>query len=133
MLRLIMTQNTKLLQEWNGKAEEDKKRYERELTKWKAEGGDEAIKAAKKQAKKEKRAAAESGKASSKPSKAKPEAPKVLSTSAGTGTSYKSKEYIESSEGSSSQKRGPYKTYGFALLICTLQNPYTQTQLNKRT
>merc|ERR1739844_155271 len=43
--------------EWNNKAEEDKKRYERELAKWKSEGGDEAIKAAKKQAKKEKRAA----------------------------------------------------------------------------
>jgi structure-specific recognition protein 1 len=43
--------------EWNAKAEEDKKRYEKEMEKWKAEGGDEALKAAKKQAKKDKRAA----------------------------------------------------------------------------
>ena len=88
-----------MIQEWNGKAEEDKKRYEREFAKWKSEGGEEALKAAKKQAKKEKRAA--EGKTSAKPSKPKPDAAKVLS-SAGTGTSYKSKEYIESSEDSSS-------------------------------
>lgn len=89
--------------EWNQKAEEDKKRYEREFTKWKSEGGEELMKAAKKQAKKEKRAAdgkstskSADGKSTSKSSKPKPqEAAKAL-TSAGTGTSYKSKEYIES-------------------------------------
>ena len=61
------------------------------------------MKAAKKQAKKEKRAAdgkstskSADGKSTSKSSKPKPqEAAKAL-TSAGTGTSYKSKEYIES-------------------------------------
>ena len=89
-------------QEWNNKAEEDKKRYEREFTKWKSEGGEEALKAAKKQAKKEKRAS--EGKTTSKSAKPKPDIAKTLS-SAGTGTSYKSKEYIESSEDSSSQKR----------------------------
>jgi len=85
--------------EWNSKAEEDKKRYERELAKWKSEGGDEALKAAKKQAKKEKRAA--EGKGPSKSSKPKSSATveKTLS-SAGTGTSYKSKEYIEDSDSS---------------------------------
>ena len=88
-----------ILQEWNTKAEEDKKRYERELAKWKSEGGDEALKAAKKQAKKEKRAA--EGKGPSKSSKPKSSATveKTLS-SAGTGTSYKSKEYIEDSDSS---------------------------------
>ena len=77
----------------------NKKRYERELAKWKSEGGDEALKAAKKQAKKEKRAA--EGKGSSKSSKPKSSATveKTLS-SAGTGTSYKSKEYIEDSDSS---------------------------------
>merc|ERR1739844_63368 len=85
--------------EWNNKAEEDKKRYEREFTKWKSEGGEEALKAAKKQAKKEKRAS--EGKTTAKSAKPKPDIAKTLS-SAGTGTSYKSKEYIESSEDSSS-------------------------------
>ena len=63
------------------------------MEKWKAEGGDEAIKAAKKQAKKDKR---ESKKASSpkKPVEVKP-------STAGTGANFKSKEYIESSEDSS--------------------------------
>ena len=82
---------------WNAKAEEDKKRYEKELAKWKAEGGDEAIKAAKKEARKEKRAAKESG---STDKKNKPSS-STKSSSVGTGSHFKSKEYIESSDSSS--------------------------------
>ena len=81
---------------WNAKAEEDKKRYEKELAKWKSEGGDEAIKAAKKEARKEKRAAKDSG---STDKKSKPSSTTQLS-SAGTGSHFKSKEYIESSDSS---------------------------------
>ena len=109
------------MQEWNNKAEEDKKRYEHELAKWKSEGGDEAIKAAKKQAKKEKRAA--EGKTttkSSKPKAASTSAEKTLS-SAGTGTSYKSKEYIESSD-SSDQKF--HKIYLNQMILHFLQFLY---------
>ena len=58
------------------------------------------MKAAKKQAKKEKRAAEGKSAPKSSTSKPKPDAAKALTT-AGTGTSYKSKEYIESSDGSS--------------------------------
>lgn len=87
-------------QEWNNKAEEDKKRYERELAKWKSEGGDEAIKAAKKQAKKEKRAQAAEGKGATKSSKSKSTASEKTLSSAGTGTSYKSQEFIEDSDSS---------------------------------
>ena len=83
---------------WSAKAEADKKRYEKELEKWKAEGGDEAIKAAKKQAKKEKRAA-EASKSGEKKSKSSTSATKL--SSVGTGSHFKSKEYIESSDGSS--------------------------------
>ena len=82
---------------WNAKAEEDKKRYEKEMQKWKSEGGDEAIKAAKKQAKKEKRAEEAKSKTENKP---KPSSSTKLS-SVGTGSHFKSKEYIESSDGSS--------------------------------
>ena len=90
------------MQEWNRKAEEDKKRYEQAFAKWKAEGGEEALKAAKKQAKKEKRAA-EGKKVTSKSSKPKPttEEPSKSFSTAGTGASYKSAEFIESSGDSS--------------------------------
>ena len=74
------------------------KRYEKELEKWKAEGGDEALKAAKKQAKKEKRAA-EASKSGEK--KSKSSTPSAKLSSVGTGSHFKSKEYIESSDGSS--------------------------------
>ena len=83
---------------WSVKAEEDKKRYEKEMEKWKAEGGDEALKAAKKQAKKEKRAAVASG---STENKLKSSISAKIST-VGTGSHFKSKEYIESTDESSS-------------------------------
>ena len=81
---------------WNEKAEVDKKRYEKEMEKWKAEGGDEALKAAKKQSKKEKRAAIAS---ESTENKLKTSA---KNSSIGTGSHFKSKEYIESTDESSS-------------------------------
>merc|ERR1719237_1117160 len=56
--------------EWEEKAAEDKKRYEAEMEKWKAEGGLEQLKAAKKEAKKEARLA-KSGGSPKKKAKAK--------------------------------------------------------------
>jgi structure-specific recognition protein 1 len=83
---------------WNAKAEEDKKRYEKEMEKWKAEGGDEALKAAKKQAKKEKRASVASGPTENKFKSST----SAKISSVGTGSHFKSKEYIESTYESSS-------------------------------
>ena len=85
---------------WQAKAEEDKKRYDKEFEKWKSEGGAEAMKAAMKQAKKEKRQSAEGG------SKAKSKLPKKATESkpkeslAGTGGGFKSKEYITEEDSS---------------------------------
>ncbi len=92
--------------EWNEKAAEDKKRYESEMEKWKAEGGLEKLKAAKKAAKaaqKEAKGGGSKAKPKSKSSKPKAEAP---STSGGTGTGFKSKEFIEddSSSGSNDEE-----------------------------
>merc|ERR1711978_69264 len=41
--------------EWNAKADEEKKKYDKEYEKWKAEGGEEKLKEAKRQEKKSKR------------------------------------------------------------------------------
>ncbi len=49
--------NFRYFQPWEEKAVEDRKRYDAEMEKWKAEGGLEALKAAKKAAKAEKRRA----------------------------------------------------------------------------
>lgn len=58
--------------EWETKAEEDRKRYDREMEEWKANGGLQAMENAKKEAKKAKKAQkAQSSSSSSKPSKAK--------------------------------------------------------------
>ena len=46
-----------LFQEWEEKAREDKKRYEAEMEKWRADGGEEKLKAAKKAAKRAEKAA----------------------------------------------------------------------------
>merc|ERR1711983_547388 len=43
--------------EWEEKAREDKKRYEAEMEKWRADGGEEKLKAAKKAAKRAEKAA----------------------------------------------------------------------------
>ena len=67
-------------QEWEEKAAKDKKRYEAEMEKWKAEGGLEQLKAAKKAAKKE-------GKGKAKAAASGPPASGI-----------KSKEFIESSD-----------------------------------
>lgn len=68
--------------EWTTKAEEDKKRYEKALEKWKAEGGEDAWSGSSKKSK---------SSTESKPPSAGIDAQKI-----------KSKEYIESSEDSSS-------------------------------
>lgn len=89
--------------EWEKKAADDKKRYEADMEKWKAEGGLEALKAAKKAAKKQ--ASAASGSGGSKKSKAKAAAAAVASSSAGTGAGFKSKEFIEDDDSSSDDEK----------------------------
>jgi structure-specific recognition protein 1 len=87
--------------EWLEKNLADKKRYEVEFEKWKSEGGLEAMKEAKKQAKAAKRAAA-GGATTAKPKGKATSKPKSTATtsSAGTGSNFKSKEFIEDSDSS---------------------------------
>jgi len=77
--------------EWNAKADEDKKRYEKEYEKWKAEGGEEKLKEAKRQEK-------ESG--GSKKSK-KTDSSKKKESSAVPADKIKSKEFIDAEDDSS--------------------------------
>jgi len=84
--------------EWEAKAAEDKKRYETEMEKWKAEGGLEQLKAAKKEAKKEARLAKAGGSKSSPKKKA---GKAKASASGPASTSFKSKEFIEDSDSGS--------------------------------
>jgi hypothetical protein len=84
---------------------EDRKRYDRELAEWKASGGQEAMDKAAKEAKAAKRAskkakAGGSGDASKSKSKAKPKAETVSPLKGGSGTNFKSKEFIEDSDSS---------------------------------
>lgn len=87
-------------QEWEKKAADDKKRYEAEMEKWKAEGGLEAMKAAKKAAKKQKAAASGSATKSKSKSSAAASASAAAASSAGSGAGFKSKEFIESDSSS---------------------------------
>lgn len=91
--------------EWDKKAAEDKKRYDDELAKWKAEGGNELLANQKKERRKEKRAA-KAGTA--KPGSKSSSKPKSSSAAASSATSpakppggFKSKEFIEDSDSSS--------------------------------
>ena len=85
-------------QEWEEKAAEDKKRYEAEMEKWKAEGGLEQLKAAKKAAKKEERLA-QAGTSGGSPKKAKATRSKAKAPASGpAASSIKSKEFIEDSD-----------------------------------
>jgi len=104
--------------EWNKKAEEDKKRYEAALAKWRTEEGGEALeKAAKKAKTKAKKEASGGGgstsssksptkKATSK--KAESSAPPTLS--GGSGGGFKSKEFIESDSSSDDEKKEKKKS-----------------------
>jgi len=95
--------------EWEEKAAEDKKRYEIEYKKWFEAGGEEAIKANKKEAKAAKKGAAGGG-AGAKPKSAK--SPKKSSAApsstggGGAGGGFKSKEFIADSDSSSKAGSG---------------------------
>jgi structure-specific recognition protein 1 len=96
-------------EEWVEKNAADKIRYVAELEKWKSEGGLEAMKAAKKQAKAAKRA--EAGGATTKTkSKSGPKAASkaaiATTSSAGSGSNFKSKEFIEDDSDSSVKSGG---------------------------
>lgn len=90
--------------EWEEKAKEDKKRYEEEYAKWKEEGGEEKLKAAKKAAKAAERAATK-GSPKKKASKSGDGPKKVNLTQAGTGSSYKSAEFVVDSDSSDDNKK----------------------------
>jgi len=79
--------------EWNAKADEDKKRYEKEYEKWKADGGEEKLKEAKKREKKSK------GSNVSKSSKSSDSAKKKENIAV-PAEKIKSKEFIDASDDS---------------------------------
>ena len=96
-----------VLQEWEAKAAEDKKRYDAEMEKWLAEGGKEALAAAKKKSKALKRAEKRANAAASGNSTAKSKSSSKATTSkvdpkGGSGGGFKSKEFIEDSDSSNS-------------------------------
>ncbi len=96
--------------EWEKRAAEDKKRYDAEMEKWKAEGGAEQLAAAKKQARKEKRLA-KAGKSAKSGGESKPKKPSSagpVDPKGGSGGGFKSKEFIEDSDSSDDNKKaGP--------------------------
>jgi len=83
--------------EWEEKAQEDKRRYDAEFAEWRKNGGDEAMAAARKDAKSKKRAEKKASKPSSSSSPVKSAGGAVLDSKAGSGGHFKSKEFIEDS------------------------------------
>ncbi len=88
--------------EWDKRAAEDKQRYDAEMKKWLAEGGKEQLERAKKAARQEKRKTEKKAKESSDKSKASSSS-KVVDPKGGSGTGFKSKEFIEDSTSSSDE------------------------------
>jgi len=97
--------------EWEEKAAEEKKRYEAEYKKWLEDGGADAIKAQKKQAKAAKKAATGGGGGAKPKSKSKTAAAPSSSGGGGAGGGFKSKEFIEddSTDASDSDDSGKKK------------------------
>ena len=117
-----------LFQVWEARAIEDRKRYDKEMEEWKANGGQEALDNAAKEAKATKRASkkAAAGGAAATTSRSKASKPKPASASAdttspakagGTGGHFKSKEFIEDSDSSEGKGNISMKTF-LTFLFC---------------
>merc|ERR1719433_1572720 len=98
-----MTEDDK--SEWTEKAAEDKKRYEKEMEKWKSEGGEDKLKQAKKEAKKAAKAASGGSKPKAGPKSKTSPKKKVTESSAGSGAGFKSQEFIEDSDSYDDDKK----------------------------